>query len=63
MPSLNIPFTDEEHAQIVQAAAESGQSLKVYVHDAAIAQSRRKRVAELSGQIAAWSADLNKRLA
>jgi uncharacterized protein (DUF1778 family) len=65
MPSLNITFTDEEHAQITKAAAQGEKSLKTFVREAAIQRSSEynSRVLDLSAQIATWSADLNKRLA
>ncbi len=64
MPSLNISFTDEEHAQLIEAARKSNTSLKVFVHAAAVERSSdyRHRVDELVGQIAGWSKELNERL-
>ncbi|ETD30774.1 DUF1778 domain-containing protein [Williamsia sp. D3] len=65
MPSLNITFTDEEHRLLTEAAAKSQESLKTFVHDAAIERSSayRERVVAMSAQIASWSAELNERLA
>ncbi|MFT4044408.1 MAG: DUF1778 domain-containing protein [Gordonia sp. (in: high G+C Gram-positive bacteria)] len=65
MPALNISFTDEEHRLLAEAAAKSGQSLKSFVHDAAMDRSHdyRERVIAMSAQIASWSSALNERLA
>lgn len=64
MPSLNIAFSDDEHAQVTEAARASGRSLKRFVHDSAVESSSdyRSRVAALSVQIAGWSGELNERL-
>ncbi|QIG58796.1 antitoxin [Gordonia phage DatBoi] len=64
MPSLNVEFTDEEHAQIKAAAESAGVSLKPFVHDAAVDRSseHRRRVLEASKSVAAWSSELNERL-
>ena len=64
MPSLNIEFTDEEHAQLKAAAEREGTSLKAYVHHAVVDRSSnyRLRVEELARQGAEWSAELNRRL-
>lgn len=65
MASLNISFSDEEMADLREAAAREGVALKPFVHAAAVeAASRRKaRVAELAQSIAQKSAELNRRLA
>lgn len=65
MPALNITFTDEEHRLLTEAAAKSEQSLKAFVHDAAMDRSSkyRERVVAMSAQIASWSSALNDRLA
>lgn len=65
MPSLNIEFTEEEHAQLKAAAEQQGVSLKPYVHDAAVDRSSnyRQRIEELAREGAQWSAELNRRLA
>ncbi|MXP22012.1 antitoxin Phd [Gordonia sp. HNM0687] len=64
MPSLNIEFTDEEHAGIKAAAEREGVSLKPFVHDAAVerASDHRRRVLDAARRSAAWSAELNDRL-
>lgn len=64
MPSLNIEFTEEEHAQIKAAAESAGVSLKPFVHDAAVdrASEHRRRVLEAAKSVASWSSELNERL-
>ncbi|MGV9827645.1 MULTISPECIES: antitoxin Phd [unclassified Gordonia (in: high G+C Gram-positive bacteria)] len=64
MPSLNIEFTDAEHAQLKAAAEREGTSLKAFVHNAVIDRSSnyRQRVEDLAREGAEWSAELNRRL-
>lgn len=64
MPSLNIEFTDAEHAQLKAAAEREGKALKPYVHDAAVDRSSnyRRRIEDLAREGAEWSAELNRRL-
>jgi hypothetical protein len=43
MPSLNVPFTDEEMEGVRAAAAAEGKSLKQYLHDLGVREMHRKR--------------------
>ncbi|GGT02147.1 hypothetical protein [Streptomyces chromofuscus] len=43
MPSLNVPFTDEEMEGVRAAAAAEGKSLKQYLHDLGVREMQRKR--------------------
>ena len=64
MPALNVHFNDAEMEMIRAAAQESEQSLKDYVHDAALqrADRHRERVAAAAELVAERSAELNRRL-
>jgi uncharacterized protein (DUF1778 family) len=64
MPALNVPFDDDELGILRSAADEAEQSLKSFVHDAALerADRHKKNVAAAAQLIAKRSADLNKRL-
>lgn len=64
MPALNVNFNDAEMEAIRAAAQESEQSLKDYVHDAALqrADRHRQRVAAAAELVAERSAELNRRL-
>jgi hypothetical protein len=65
MPSLNIPFTDEELEVVRNAAASDDMSLRAFAHRAILsaASEHKRRVAEASKIVAERSAELNKRLA
>ena len=65
MPSLNIPFTDEELEVVRNAAAGNDMSLRAFAHRAILsaAGEHKRRVAEASKIVAERSAELNKRLA
>ena len=65
VPSLNIPFTDEELEAVRIAAAGDDMSLRAFAHRAILsaASEHKRRVAEASKIVAARSAELNKRLA
>jgi hypothetical protein len=65
MPSLNIPFSDEELEAIRVAAAGDDLSLRAFAHRAILsaASEHKRRVAEAAKIIAARSAELNQRLA
>ncbi|WP_169316831.1 hypothetical protein [Actinacidiphila oryziradicis] len=52
MPSLNVPFTDEELEGVRAAAAAEGKSLKQYLHDLGVREMHRKRF--ITGA-AAWA--------
>ncbi|MFI9586893.1 hypothetical protein ACIHCQ_34865 [Streptomyces sp. NPDC052236] len=52
MPSLNVPFTDEELEGVRAAAAAEGKSLKQYLHDLGVREMHRKRF--ITGS-AAWA--------
>ncbi|WP_307161050.1 hypothetical protein [Streptomyces rishiriensis] len=43
MPSLNVPFTEEEMEGVRAAAAAEGKSLKQYLHDLGVREMQRKR--------------------
>ncbi|MEV7075855.1 hypothetical protein [Streptomyces sp. NPDC093990] len=43
MPSLNVPFTDEELEGVRAAAAAEGKSLKQYLHDLGVREMQRKQ--------------------
>jgi len=64
MPALNIPFDDAEMETIRAAAQEADQSLKDFVHEAALqrADRHRKQVATAALIVAGRSAELNRRL-
>jgi len=65
MPALNVPFTDDELIAVRAAAERSEQSLRSFVHGAAIAAAseHKRRVAEVAREVAERSAELNRRLA
>jgi hypothetical protein len=65
MPELNVPFTDDEWIAVRAAAQRSEQSLRSFVHGAAVAAAGEPtlRVAEIAHEVAARSAELNRRLA
>lgn len=65
MPSLNIPFTDEELEAVRIAAASDDMSLRAFAHQAilAAASEHKRRVAEAAKIVATRSAELNQRLA
>ncbi|MFT4125128.1 MAG: antitoxin Phd [Gordonia sp. (in: high G+C Gram-positive bacteria)] len=64
MPSLNISFTDEEHALLQAAAQRAGKALKAFVHDVVMDASSeyRRNVLEAARRGAVWSSELNRRL-
>lgn len=65
MPSLNIPFTDEELEAVRIAAAGGDMSLRAFAHQAIMsaASEHKRRVVEAAKIVAKRSAELNKRLA
>ncbi|WP_068187170.1 antitoxin Phd [Mycobacterium sp. UM_CSW] len=65
MPSLNIPFTEEELEAIRIAAAGDDLSLRAFAHKAILsaASEHKRRVAEAAKIVATRSAELNQRLA
>lgn len=64
MPALNVPFDDTEMEALRAAAQQSDQSLKDYVHDAAMqrADRHKEQVAAAAKLVAQRSAELNRRL-
>ncbi len=64
MPALNVPFDDAEMATIRVAAKGADQSLKDFVHDAALhrADRHKQEVAAAARIVAQRSAELNRRL-
>jgi hypothetical protein len=63
MPALNINFTEEEMNELRNATAEGGTSMKNFVHDAALAEAHRAKVARAAAKIGRISLGLAKRLA
>ncbi len=65
MPALNVNFTDVEMEQLRTAAAAGEQSLRAFVHRAALdaASDHKRRVREGARIVAERSAELNRRLA
>ncbi len=65
MPALNVPFSDDELGALRAAAEQSEQSLRTFVHDAAVAaaDAHKQRVAAAARLVAERSAQLNQRLA
>ncbi|MGH4029097.1 hypothetical protein ACQB60_09215 [Actinomycetota bacterium Odt1-20B] len=43
MPSLNVPFTEEELEGVRAAAAAENKSLKQYLHDLGVREMQRKQ--------------------
>ncbi|MET8012939.1 hypothetical protein ABZU86_13120 [Streptomyces sp. NPDC005271] len=43
MPSLNVPFTEEEMEGVRAAASAEGKSLKKYLHDLGVREMHRKQ--------------------
>lgn len=64
VPALNVPFDDAEMEIIRTAAQEADQSLKDFVHEAALqrADRHRRQVAMAALIVAGRSAELNRRL-
>lgn len=64
MPALNVPFDEAELAALRSAAQEADESLKDFVHNAALqrADRHRQHVAEAALMVAQRSAELNRRL-
>jgi uncharacterized protein (DUF1778 family) len=64
VPALNVPFDDTEMNTIRAAAQASDQSLKDYVHDAALQRADRHKahVAAAAAIVAERSAELTRRL-
>ncbi|MET7682474.1 hypothetical protein [Streptomyces sp. NPDC005423] len=52
MPSLNVPFTDDELEGVRAAAAAEGKSLKAYLHDLGVREMHRK---QFVAGAAAWA--------
>jgi uncharacterized protein (DUF1778 family) len=65
MPALNVPFTDDELVVLRAAAERSEQSLRSFVHGAAVAAAseHKRQVADVARVVAERSAELNRRLA
>jgi hypothetical protein len=65
MPSLNIPFTEEELEAVRVAAAGDDMSLRAFARQAILsaASEHKRRVAEAAKIVATRSAELNQRLA
>lgn len=65
MPSLNVQFTEAELEALRRTAEREGLSLKSFAHQAIMEASsdHRRRVLEAAHAVAAWSAELNERLA
>ncbi|MBA8825855.1 hypothetical protein FHX42_003221 [Saccharopolyspora lacisalsi] len=65
MPALNLEFSEEEMADLRNAAEREGQSLKSLAHDAVMqtVSSRKYLVEDAASRVARISAGLNKRLA
>ena len=65
MPSLNIPFTNEELEAVRIAAAGDDMSLRAFAHQAILsaASEHKRQVAEAAKIVATRSAELNQRLA
>ncbi len=65
VPALNVNFSDAEMEQLRTAAAAGEQSLRAFVHRAALdaASDHKRRVREGARIVAERSAELNRRLA
>lgn len=65
MPALNIPFTDDEIDNLRRTAADTGESLRSFAHDAVVdaTDQHKKQVRDAAALIAHRSAQLNQRLA
>lgn len=63
MPALNVVFSEEEMAQVREAAAQAGTSVKALAHDTVLTELRRRKVRAAALRTARISAGLNKRLA
>lgn len=64
MPALNVSFDDTEMEILRAAAQEADESLKDFVHNAALlrADRHRQQVAAAAQMVAERSAELNRRL-
>jgi hypothetical protein len=62
MPALNITFSEQEMEQL-RTATPAGTSMKRFVHDAALAELHRAKVAKAAAEVGRISAGLAKRLA
>ncbi|MDP9641337.1 hypothetical protein J2S53_001282 [Actinopolyspora lacussalsi] len=63
MPALNVEFTEEEMAQLRDAAGREDKSLRSMAHDAIVSELRRRKVTAAATRVAGISAGLNERLA
>lgn len=63
MPALNIEFSEEEMAQIRQAAAAESTSVKKLAKESVLDAVQRRRVMEAAVRVARVSSGLNRRLA
>lgn len=63
MPSLNVSFTEEEMERMRALAAQRGQALKPFVHDAALGAGREDRLSAVFEHVAERSGELYDRLA
>lgn len=64
MPTLNVSFDDTEMEILRAAAQEADESLKDFVHNAALlrADRHRQQAAAAAQMVAERSAELNRRL-
>lgn len=64
MPALNVSFDDTEMEILRAAAQEADESLKDFVHNAALlrADRHRQQVAAAAQMVAERSGELNRRL-
>ncbi|MBO8187940.1 hypothetical protein [Streptomyces spirodelae] len=63
MPALNVVFSDEEMAEVREAANREGVSVKALAHDTVLSELRRRKVRAAALRTARISAGLNERLA
>lgn len=64
MPAMNVPFDDAEMSSLRAAAQAADQSLKDFIHDAALqrADRHKEHIAAAANLVAQRSAELNRRL-
>ncbi|GGR11490.1 hypothetical protein ACH4U6_30365 [Streptomyces netropsis] len=56
MPALNVEFTEQELADIREAAAADGKSIKAYVHDLSVREQQRRRFVERAAKF--WNENM-----
>jgi hypothetical protein len=65
LPALNVEFSDDELVLVRATAADSGMSMRVFCRQAILdkARNRAGRIHAVAEEVAARSAELNRRLA